>query len=101
MERANLLTRDWLEFKEQQEQQQKALLEEYAKLKDVANRIFSTEDGKKYAVAMFKACRMLESETTQLSNEQLQRLQAQKDFVNLFVTKLINKNVFIDIIKEM
>lgn len=101
MSNDNLLTKDWLDFKQEQKAQQKALLEEYAKLKDVANRIFSTEDGKKYAVAMFKACHLLESETKQLTNEQLQRLQAQKDFVNLFVTKLINKDVFINIIKEM
>lgn len=101
MDKSNLLTKDWLELKEQQEAQNKALLEEYAKLKDVANRIFSTEDGKKYAVAMFKACHLLEAETKQLSNEQLQDLQAKKDFVNLFVTKLINKETFINIIKEM
>jgi hypothetical protein len=101
MDKSNLLTKDWLELKEQQEAQNKALLEEYAKLKDVANRIFSTEDGKKYAVAMFKACHLLEAETKQLSNEQLQNLQAKKDFVNLFVTKLVNKEVFINIIKEM
>jgi hypothetical protein len=101
MDKSNLLTKDWLELKEQQEAQNKALLEEYAKLKDVANRIFSTEDGKKYAVAMFKACHLLEAETKQLSNEQLQNLQAKKDFVNLFVTKLINKETFINIIKEM
>lgn len=101
MDKSNLLTKDWLELKEQQEAQNKALLEEYAKLKDVANRIFSTEDGKKYAIAMFKACHLLEAETKQLSNEQLQNLQAKKDFVNLFVTKLINKETFINIIKEM
>lgn len=101
MDKSNLLTKDWLDFKEQQEAQQKALIEEYSKLKDVANRIFSTEDGKKYAVAMFKACHLLEAETKQLTNEQLQSLQAKKDFVNLFVTKLINKEVFINIIKEM
>lgn len=101
MDKSNLLTKDWLELKEQQEAHNKALLEEYAKLKDVANRIFSTEDGKKYAVAMFKACHLLEAETKQLSNEQLQNLQAKKDFVNLFVTKLINKETFINIIKEM
>ena len=101
MDKSNLLTKDWLELKEQQEAQNKALLEEYAKLKDVANRIFSTEDGKKYAVAMFKACHLLEAETKQLSGEQLQNLQAKKDFVNLFVTKLVNKEVFINIIKEM
>ena len=101
MDKNNLLTKDWLEFKEQQEAQQKALLEEYGKLKDVANRIFSTEDGKKYAVAMFKACHLLEPETKVLSSEQAQVLQAKKDFVNLFVTKLINKDTFINIIKEM
>ena len=101
MDKSNLLTKDWLDFKEQQEAQQKALIEEYSKLKDVANRIFSTEDGKKYAVAMFKACHLLEAETKQLTNEQLQNLQAKKDFVNLFVTKLINKETFINIIKEM
>ena len=101
MNNSNLLTKDWNELKAEQEKQQKALLEEFAKLKDVANRIFSTEDGKKYAAAMFKACHLLEAETKQLTNEQLQSLQAKKDFVNLFVTKLINKDVFINIIKEM
>lgn len=70
-------------------------------LRPVANRIFSTEDGRKYARQMIRACHLLEVEPRTLPSESLQRLQAQKDFVNLFITRLIDREVFIGILKEI
>lgn len=79
----------------------KRALEFLNKLKPIANRLFSTEDGKKYARQMIKACHLLEVEPRALPAESLQRLQAQKDFVNLFITKLVDREVFISILKEI
>ena len=86
-------------IKREREEQEKKILEKLDELKPVANRLFSTEDGRIYARAMIRACRLLEVERGILSAEQLQQLQAQKDFVNLFLTSLINREVFMDIIK--
>lgn len=81
------------------EQAEKQIQEQFDRLKPAANRIFSTEDGKILARQMIKACHLLETEPAALSPEALQRLQAQKDFVNLFVTKLVDRSVFIGIIE--
>lgn len=86
-------------IKREREEQEKKLIEKMEELKPVANRLFSTEDGRIYARAMIKACRLLEVERGTLDDKQLQQLQANKDFVNLFLTRLINRDVFIDIIK--
>lgn len=75
------------------------LQEQFDRLKPAANRVFSTEDGKILARQMIKACHLLETEQTALSPEALQRLQAQKDFVNLFITRLVDRSVFIGIIE--
>jgi len=86
-------------IRREREEQEKKLLEKLNELKPVANRLFATEDGRIYARAMIKSCRLLEVERGILKPDELQALQAQKDFVNLFLTSLINRDVFIDIIK--
>lgn len=95
-----MLSEYW-EYKQQQKQAEEANKKVFDELKGVANRLFSTEDGKKYARQMIRACRMLENEGQPLSPEVLQRLQAQKDFVNLFLTKLVDRKVFMGILEEI
>lgn len=97
----NNLYRDLEKMRELQEQQAETLKKSMDELKIVANRLFSTEDGKKYAQQMIRACHLLEVEQKALSEADLRRLQAQKDFVNLFVTRLVDREVFINIIKEI
>lgn len=97
----NLMYSDYFDYKEQQKKAEEANRKVFDELKGVANRLFSTEDGKIYARQMIRACRMLESEGQPLSPEALQRLQAQKDFVNLFLTKLVDRKVFMGILEEI
>ena len=97
----NNLYRDLEKMKERQQEQAEALKKTWDELRGVANRLLSTEDGKTYARQMIRACHLLEVEQKALSEVELQRLQAQKDFVNLFVTRLVDREVFINIIKEI
>lgn len=94
----NMLYSDYAKQQKEAEEANKKVFDE---LKGVANRLFSTEDGKVYARQMIRACRMLEVEAQALTPEALQRLQAQKDFVNLFLTKLVDRKVFMGILEEI
>jgi hypothetical protein len=94
----NMLYSDYTKQQKEAEEANKKVFDE---LKGVANRLFSTEDGKVYARQMIRACRMLEVEAQALTPEALQRLQAQKDFVNLFLTKLVDRKVFMSILEEI
>ena len=89
------------EYYREQEELKEANQKVFDELKGVANRLFSTEDGKKYARQMLKACRMFEVEAKALPPEVLQRIQANKDFVNLFLTKLVDRKVFMSILEDM
>lgn len=89
------------DYAKQQKEAEEANKKVFDELKGVANRLFSTEDGKVYARQMIRACRMLEVEAQALTPEALQRLQAQKDFVNLFLTKLVDRKVFMGILEEI
>lgn len=100
MDNSNKLLSSYQQYMEEQKKQRERALKILEELKPAANRLFSTEDGKKIAGRMIKFCRLLEAEPRVLSPEELQRLQAQKDFVNLFITKLVDKEVFINILKE-
>ena len=89
------------EYYAEQKAQEEANKKLFDELRGVANRLFSTEDGKAYARQMLKACRMFEVEAKALPPEVLQRIQANKDFVNLFLTKLVDRKVFISILEEI
>ena len=78
-------TEDWQKFNE--------------KMRTAANRVFSTEDGIELARGMIRYCRLLEVEQRILPDIELQRLQAQKDFVNMFITRLIDRKLFIKILE--
>lgn len=89
------------EYYAEQKAQEEANKKLFDELRGVANRLFSTEDGKIYARQMLKACRMFEVEAKALPPEVLQRMQANKDFVNLFLTKLVDRKVFMSILEEI
>ena len=84
-------------IKEQEEKARKL----YAEIKPAANRLFSTEDGKIIARQMIRACRLFEAEVGSASIDDLQKLQAKKDFVNMFITNLVDRKVFLDIIRGL
>lgn len=86
-------------YREKQEQRKEELKEFNDRMRRVANRLFSTEDGKELARQMIRACHLLEAEPRVLPSDELRNLQAQKDFVNMFVTRLVDREVFIGIIE--
>ena len=92
---------EWEKLVEQRKKEELAATEFFKEIKPVANRVFSTEDGKVLARQMIRACRMFSAEGRSLSAEDLQRLQAQKDFVNLFITSLVDRKVFLQIIEGL
>lgn len=92
---------DFKGYKEKQEKEIEKANEEYRQLKAAASRLFSTDDGKRLARTMIRHCHLLEAEQKTLPCEDLQRLQAQKDFVNTFITKLVDRSVFINIIQGL
>lgn len=68
------------------------------KISGVANRLFSSEDGKFFANQMFKACRLFGNDKILMNAEQLRYYSAQQDFVNSFITKLVDKDVLLEIL---
>lgn len=93
------IEQSFLEYTQKREEAEKKLKEDSDEQRAVANRLFSTEDGKAYARRMIRACQMLEAANKALSPDELQRLRAQQDFVNRFITKSVDRNVFIEILK--
>jgi hypothetical protein len=93
------IEQSFLEYTQKREEAEKKLKEDSDEQRAVANRLFSTEDGKAYARRMIRACQMLEAGTRALAPDELQRLRAEQDFVNRFITKSVDRGVFIEIIK--
>lgn len=88
-------------YQAQQKEQEEATKKRIEELKAVANRLFSTEDGKVLARAMIRGCRMLETDNRTLSDDELRTLKAYQDFVNTFITKLVDRKVFMGILEEI
>lgn len=91
--------RNYTERLAEKEATAKRQQEQLEQLKTVANRLFSSPDGILYARQMIKACRMFEVEG-EVSAERLQYLAAWRDFVNLFLTNLIERPVLLDILSK-
>lgn len=87
----------YLDSKKEFEEKQKVVAEE---LKVIANRFFSTEDGRKYANQLLTAVHYFDVLPSNLTDNDLRYVQAQRDFVNVFLISLIKKETLIDIIKD-
>jgi hypothetical protein len=87
----------YLDSKKEFEEKQKVVAEE---LKVIANRFFSTEDGRKYANQLLTAVHYFDVLPSNLTDNDLRYVQAQRDFVNVFLIGLIKKETLIDIIKD-
>lgn len=79
----------------QNNEQMKKFLDE---AKAVANRLFSSEDGKKYARQMLKACHYNAISRVKLNDRELLYTVAQQDFVNAFLINLVDRDVLLDIL---
>lgn len=64
----------------------------------IANRLFSSEDGRKYARQMLKACHYNAMSRVKLSDRELLYTIAQQDFVNAFLINLVDRDVLLDIL---
>jgi hypothetical protein len=64
----------------------------------IANRLFSSEDGRKYARQMLKACHYNAIGRERLSDRELLYTIAQQDFVNAFLINLVDRDVLLDIL---
>ena len=88
----------YLNNKKEEQQQAEKLGEE---MKAYANRLFSSEEGRKYAKQMLKKVNYFDDMPPYLSADDLRYRQAQRDFVNIFLVGLITKENLIKIIEEM
>ena len=91
---------DWKTYKDNKEkflEEQKKLAEE---MRACANRFFSSEDGQKYANQMLTAVKYFDCLPCDLSDSSLRYIQAQRDFVNVFLIGLIDKKILLDILEK-
>jgi hypothetical protein len=91
---------DWKTYKDNKErtkQEQEALAKE---MRVYANRLFSSEDGRKFANQMLTAVRYFDCLPPNMSDSDLRYIQAQRDFVNVFLIGLVDKKILLDILKE-
>ena len=91
---------DWKTYKENKDkflEEQKKLAEE---MRDCANKLFSSEIGQKYANQMLTAVKYFDCLPSDLSDSNLRYIQAQRDFVNVFLIGLIDKKFLLDILEK-
>lgn len=99
MEQHNKATNYYKYMKEQEElkKKQQALVQD---MKVYANKLFSSVEGKKLANQMLTAVKYFDSLPTNMSDSDLRYIQAQRDFVSVFLIGLIEKQTLLDILKE-
>lgn len=91
---------DWKTYKDNKDkfvEEQKKLAEE---MRTCANRFFSSEDGQKYANQMLTAVKYFDCLPSDLSDSSLRYIQAQRDFVNVFLIGLVDKKILLDILEK-
>ena len=91
---------DWQTYKDNKEQllkKQRKLAEE---MRACANRLFSSDDGRKLANQMLTAVNYFDCLPSNLSDNDLRYIQAQRDFVNVFLIGLVDKKILLDILEK-
>ncbi len=88
------------EYHKKVEIEKEKLIKLSSELKGVANSFFATEGGKKLANQMLTAVKYFDCLPASISDNDLRYLQAQRDFVSVFLIGLIDKPVLLDILKE-
>lgn len=91
---------DYKEYQKKVAEEKDKLNKLAVELRGVANSFYSTEGGKKLANQMLTAVKYFDAMPMSISGEDLRYLQAQRDFVNIFLIGLIDKPVLLDILKE-
>lgn len=66
----------------------------------VANRLFSSEDGKKYGRQMLRACHYFEQLGSNMNERDIIRISYLRDFVTAFLVNLVDADVFLDLIDK-
>ncbi len=91
---------DWKTYKDNKEkikQEQENLAQE---MRVYANRLFTSDDGRKFANQMLTAVKYFDCLPAGLSDSDLRYIQAQRDFVSVFLIGLVEKKTLLDILKE-
>lgn len=91
---------DYKEYQKKVAEDKERLQQVGLELREIANSFYSTVGGKKLANQMLTAVKYFDSLPINISNENLRYLQAQRDFVNIFLISLIDKSVLLDILKD-
>lgn len=91
---------DYKTYKANKEENIKALKDLYEELKPCANRVFSSPDGMKLANQMITAVKYFDCLPMGLKDEDLRYLQAQRDFVSVFLIGLVDKQTLLKILEE-
>ena len=87
-----------MNLKEQVQQQNDNAKKFLDEARAIANRLFSSEDGRKFARQMLKACHYNAINRDKLSDRELLYVIAQQDFVNTFLINLVDRDVLLDIL---
>lgn len=91
---------EYHKFKADKEEQKKALRDLFNEIKPCANRVFSSPDGMKLANQMLTATKYFDCLPMGLKDEDLRYLQAQRDFVSVFLIGLVDKSTLLKILEE-
>jgi hypothetical protein len=91
---------EYNEYKKAKDEKLKELAELKEELSNIANVFFSSEDGRKFANQMLTAVHYFDCLPSTVSDEDLRYIQAQRDFVNIFLIGLIEKKTFIQILEN-
>lgn len=91
---------DYKEYHKQVEAKKEEMKQLADELKGYADHFYSSEGGRKIANQMLTAVKYFDCLPASLSNEDLRYIQAQRDFVSVFLIGLISKSTLLDILKE-
>lgn len=89
---------NYKEYLKQKEDMARELSDLTKEMKVVANRIFTSPDGRRYARQMLKACDYFGNKRR--SADELQYITAQRDFVTTFLINLVKKETLLDILGD-
>lgn len=91
---------DYKEYQKKVSEEKERMNKIGLELRGIANSFYSTDGGKKLANQMLTAVKYFDTLPSSISDNDLRYLQAQRDFVNIFLISLIDKPVLLDILKE-
>jgi hypothetical protein len=90
----------YFDYIKQQEELRKKSEELAKEMRVYADKLFSSVEGRKLANQMITAVKYFDCLPANLSDNDLRYIQAQRDFVSVFLIGLIEKQTLIEILNE-